>query len=382
MKKLQLRTESIKNRNSSIELLRIICMFMIVFHHFARHGEFQFFDYELTLPKLWYNFIIMGGKIGVNIFVLISGYFLINNKTLFNFQRIKKTWDQVFFYSVVFEVFFVFLYFIIKQRLDLSNLLNSFFPITTSQWWFASTYFVLYLMHPFINKTLLSISKKTYQGILLSAAFCWCIIPTFTKSGYESNSHLWFAFLYSLSGYIKLYGFNPKIKNYHYAISALIASVIMYLSSVFISFLGTKIPDFNLPSNYFYSTQSLTVFLVSVCLFMTFATTSIKINRIIKTIASATFGVYLIHENHFLRNIFWQTVFKNANYQNTLKLIPVSVVAVVIVYIVCTIIELIRQVFIEKTFSKITDILLMPFKKFLLLLTKHASALFNQNTQI
>lgn len=381
MKKLQLYTDSINKRNSSIELLRIICMFMIVFHHFARHGEFQFSDYGLTATKLWYNFIIMGGKTGVNIFVLISGYFLINNnKTLFNYQRIKKTWDQVFFYSVAFEVFFILLYFIIKKRLDLSNLPNSFFPITTSQWWFASTYFVLYLIHPFINKALLSISQKAYQGILLAAAFCWCIIPTFTKSGFESNSLLWFVFLYALSGYIKLYGLNPKIKNYHYAVTALIATVITYLSSVLISFAGTKISSFNLPSNYFYDTQSLTVFFISVCMFMTFATTSIKSNKFINTVASATFGVYLIHENHFMRNILWQTIFKNSIYQNTLKIIPVSVIAVIIVYTVCTITELIRQVLIEKTFSKITDVLLMPFKKILLLLARGVSVVFNRNT--
>lgn len=378
MKKLSLCNKNISNRNSSIELLRIISMLMIVFHHFARHGEFQFWDYELSVPKLWYNFIIMGGKIGVNIFVLISGYFLINNnKNSFNFQRIKKTWDSVFFYSVGFEVFFVVLYFVVKERLDLSNLLNSFFPITTSQWWFASTYFVLYLIHPFLNKLLLSLDRKTYQTILLVAGFCWCIIPTFAKSSYESNSLLWFVFIYSLSGYIKLYGFNPKLKNYHYAATVLTVSALTYFSSVLISILGSKSDDFSLTSTYFYSTQSLPVLVISVCLFMTFATTNIKNSRLINTTASATFGVYLIHENHYLRNIFWQTIFKNSSYQNSIMIIPVSIVAVVSVYMICTVIELVRQLFIEKTFTKITDILLLPFKKIMSAATKYASLLFN-----
>lgn len=365
-------------RNSSIELLRIISMFMIVFHHFARHGEFQFWDYELSGPKLWYNFIIMGGKIGVNIFVLISGYFLINNnKNLFNFRRIKKTWDQVFFYSVGFEVFFIVLYFVFKERLDLSNLLESFFPITTSQWWFASTYFALYLIHPFLNKLLLSLDQKTYQNILLVAGFCWCIIPTFAKSSYESNSLLWFIFIYSLSGYIKLYGFNSKLKNYHYAVTALLVSVLTYFSSVVISILGLKADYFSLESTYFYSTQSLSVLVISVCLFMTFATTNIKNNKFINIIASATFGVYLIHENHYLRNVFWQTIFKNSSYQNSIMIIPVSIIAVVLVYTACTIIELIRQYFVEKTFSKTTDILLIPFKKIILFVAEYVSKIFD-----
>lgn len=366
------------NRNSSIELLRIICMLMIVFHHFARHGEFTFSEYDLSIPKLWYNFIIMGGKIGVNIFVLISGYFLISNdKGLFNYSRIKKTWDQVFFYSVVFEIIFIPLYFIVKNRLELSNLLDSFFPISTSQWWFASTYFILYLIHPFLNKLLLLLDKKTYQYILIITAFCWCIIPTFTNFSYESNNLLWFVFLYALSAYIKLYQLNSKIKNYHYAIVAIIASLITYLSSIAISYIGISVQGFNLPSTHYYSTQDITVLIISVCMFMTFVKTNIKNNKIINTLASATFGVYLIHENHFVRNIFWQTIFKNSSFQNSLKIIPVSIVSVILVYILCTLIELIRQIFIEKTFTKITDILLLPVKKLGNALIKLTSSLFN-----
>ena len=364
MKKIKLYLNNTRIRNSSIELLRIVCMFMIVFHHFAIHGEFQFIDHELTIPKLWYNFILMGGKIGVNVFIIISGYYLIdNNKSLFNFKRIKKTWDQVFFYSVAFEIFFIILYFVFKNHLDLSNLLPSFLPITTSQWWFASTYFVLYLIHPFLNKLLLSIDKKTYQIILLVATFCWCIIPTFTKSTYESNELLWFIFIYSTAGYIKLYGLSSKIQKNHYVIFTVLLTAATYLSSVFFSLLKTKITTFSLPSNYLYGMQTLPVLLISVCLFMTFAKTTIKNNKFINIVASATFGVYLIHENHYLRNIFWQTIFNNSSYQTSIKIIPVSIIAVVAVYIVCTITELVRQIFIEKTFSKITDILFSPFIK-------------------
>ncbi len=372
MKRLDSYINQKAARNSSIEILRIICMFMIVFHHFARHGEFQFADYEITIPKLWYNFIIMGGKIGVNVFVFISGYFLINNnKNLFNYKRIKKTWDQIFFYSVSFEIFFIILYFIVKNRLDISNLLSAFFPITTSQWWFASTYFVLFLIHPFLNKTLNSIDKKTYQIILIVTTFCWCIIPTFTNTAYESNELLWFIYIYSLSGYIKLYGLNDKLNNYHYAGFAFIVTIITYLSSVGFSLANAKYSNFSISSTYLYSLQTLPVLLISICLFMTFKKTTIKNNKFINILSSATFGVYLIHENHYLRNIFWQTIFKNSSYQASIKIIPVSIIAVFAVYTICTIIELIRQIFIEKTFSKITDILLLPF-------VKVASALTNK----
>ena len=69
-----------KERNSNFELLRIIAMLMIVFHHFSVHGGFNYELTDISFNRLWLYFISMGGKIGVDIFVLISGYFLITNK--------------------------------------------------------------------------------------------------------------------------------------------------------------------------------------------------------------------------------------------------------------------------------------------------------------
>lgn len=50
------------NRQTNIELLRIISMLMIVFHHFAIHGGFNWETTELTIPHFWYNLIVMGVK--------------------------------------------------------------------------------------------------------------------------------------------------------------------------------------------------------------------------------------------------------------------------------------------------------------------------------
>lgn len=84
------------SRNSSIELLRIISMAMIVACHFATHGDFSFDTKSLFIPRLWWDFIEMGGNLEVDIFVLISGYFLITDSgKIFNLKRILKFWEGV-----------------------------------------------------------------------------------------------------------------------------------------------------------------------------------------------------------------------------------------------------------------------------------------------
>ncbi len=83
-------------RQSNIELLRIIAMLIIIAHHFAVHSGFEFSNDAVTVNRLWIQFIQIGGKTGVNVFVLISGYFLITSKTLKTSKAIKL-WLQIFF---------------------------------------------------------------------------------------------------------------------------------------------------------------------------------------------------------------------------------------------------------------------------------------------
>lgn len=56
------KCEVTKNRNSAIELLRIISMVMIIFHHFAYHSSFNYDNSGISISRLWYNFIIMGDR--------------------------------------------------------------------------------------------------------------------------------------------------------------------------------------------------------------------------------------------------------------------------------------------------------------------------------
>jgi surface polysaccharide O-acyltransferase-like enzyme len=340
-------TRRSKVRDSSIELLRIIVMIMIVFHHFAIHGNFDL-DMISPINRFWYNYIVMGGKIGVNVFVFISGYHLIdNNKISVNWQKILKFIGQVLFYSIV---IFVIGKLMGVDGLGSRSLIKACFPITFSQWWFASGYFVLYLFHPFLNKLLHSLDKSSYQKLILMLVICWSVIPTFTTSSYQSNSLLWFVTLYSISGYIKLHGSNSKFTAKHYFISFLICSVLTYSTSVVFTLFGRKWDIFSSHATYFYDQEKVTTLLISLCLFMFFVSLKINYNKCINIVASATFGVYLIHDHSIIRQFLWVDIFQNAQYQDRLILIPYSIAVVVVVFAVCSLIDLFRQQLIERPF--------------------------------
>ncbi len=338
---------------------------MIVFHHFAVHGGFKWQPTEVTIPHFWCNLIAMGGKIGVNIFVLISGYFLITSRGgLFDFKRILKFWGQIIFYSL--SIFALFSLFHV-QHYGIKTAIKTVFPITFSSWWFASTYFVLYLIHPFLNMFLNALNKKTYQTLLVMLVIIWSVIPTFTTSSFQGNSLWWFVTLYAIAGYARLYGFNQLFDTKGYFALWGIFSVLTYFSSVAFTILGTKWDVFLSHATYFYGMEKVSTLLISLTLFMAFATLKLHYHKWINTLASATFGVYLIHDSVIIRPFLWKEIFQNFQYQDSLFLIPYSIIVVALVYVTCTAIDLIRQRIFEKPFmfivNKYADIVLKPFAK-------------------
>lgn len=352
-------------RNSSIELLRIISMVMIMFHHFAYHGNFEWNYNEITIPHLWYNFILMGGKVGVNIFVLISGFFLIENtERLFQPKKLLKFWGQVVFYSIT----TYFLSIVLQiNNFDIKQIIKICFPITYPGWWFASTYFMLYLIHPFLNKLLHDLNKNVYQYLILLLVLCWSIILTLTTQLFESNSLLWFITLYVIAGYAKIYGFNERLKSKHYFFLFLIVLVCSYLISVSFLVLGTKRNELAVHAIDFFGMERFPILLMALFLFMTFAKLKIKYNKWINVIASATFGVYLIHDSSYIRYYIWWNIFKINQYQESLFLIPYSILVVFIIYVLCTGIEMVRKVLLERPYiifvNKYVNLLINPLNK-------------------
>ena len=90
-------------RDSRFELLRILSMFLIILFHFEYFGE----SWRIAKANSLLNQIILSsylpfGKIGVYLFIMITGYFVGIKR-----YRIKKSlsktfiiWSETLFYSV------------------------------------------------------------------------------------------------------------------------------------------------------------------------------------------------------------------------------------------------------------------------------------------
>ena len=88
------------------------------------------------------------------------------------------------------------------------------------------------------------------------------------------------------------------------------------------------------------------IIIQSIAYFLFFETLNIK-NKIINSISSLTFGIYLFHENLYLKTIMNEKLNVKVFFYSK-KLIPYLIIVSIIIFIVGAIIEAIRQYITSK----------------------------------
>lgn len=279
----------------------------------------------------------MGGGLGNCIFVMLSGYFLIASEGI-SPRKLLNLWTRIFFWSIV--IFCAFVYSDIVP-FSFRSALRAFMPVTRLQWWFASTYFVMYLVHPYVNRLLHSFTREEYRKFLLSVMIYWCIIPMLTSSDFGANNTISFICIYSIAGYLRLYGVD--LCGRKYLLYALGFIWINFMSTIFLDLIGLKFAIAAKGALYLHSMMRPFTIAAALCLLVGFRSLNIPHSKLINAIASATFGVYLIHDSKLVRPFLWLEVFRNASFQDSPYLIPYSIAVILIVYLVCTLLELMRS---------------------------------------
>lgn len=330
-------------RNSNLEILRIVAMMLIVMHHYAVHS----FDNETlqTINWDWHlvNWFSEGGKLGVAIFVMISGYYMVESK--YTLRKFLKLWGEVIFYNLlIFTLFNTVLVPVEAIEFDFQTVFHQFFPLIYYQYWFVSAYVLLMICSPFINHVLHSFSKERLKVFIVLLMFTQTFLPVVSSAVNQLSLFGDCILFYFIAGYIRLYYSDNKPKRH------LILAIVFYVLLIICTTYNAQYREIN----------SIVIIIVATELLLYFSLLKPKNSRLIQTLSSATFGIYLIHDNEYMRYYLWKTVFNNQNYYGSNHLWKYAVVSVLLVYGTCTIIDLLRQISIEKLWMKIGDTYLIP----------------------
>lgn len=338
-----------KKRFANIELLRIIAMlFVIVLHYLGKGGTLLAWgDDNFTVNSYIAWAIEAFALVAVNVYVLISGYFLVDSQ--FKIMRIIKLWLQVFFYSAGIWLIFLALGKVPADYTGIYWYAMFLMPITSQHYWFASSYLFMCLLAPFLGVAARKMSKKQLQTcivvLLLLFSRVWRILlPMSAAIDDRGYGIFWFVCLFMIAAYIRLYvPITGKWKKplFLYFLS----SVVLFLSLPGIGTLSQitgKLPDYY---NVFYEYNAPFTVIGAIALFLAFRNMHVedsKMSNAINKLASLTFGVYLLHEHTLLRTL-WNSLWSVTEYYQTRYFLIHFIVVVSCIFLAGCIVDAIRQ---------------------------------------
>ena len=286
-----------RERQSNIELLRIICMFMIVAHHFATNVWYPGMAHVQTPASTGEAVVLLMHCfffIGVNCFVLISGYFSI------------KTSLRGFIHLYGFYAFYALLialsqYFYDAQYvgMQLSEkcfhiAVHSLMPWDNNNFWFLNAYLGLFMMAPILNAAIGSLTKPVYVRVLVLLTILNVVFGGFFSIDLLNT---WgfcvaqFVYLYMIGGYIRKFVYIESIQvhRWHsigvYVISAVIWGIFVAIQVYQFPFLGRFFKAF--------AYNNVFVLLAAVGFFLFMLSFDIK-NRVINWFSSSCLAAYLL----------------------------------------------------------------------------------------
>jgi Uncharacterized protein conserved in bacteria len=279
-----------KERDSNIELLRIVAMLMIlILHAIGAMGPVSAAERVLSPTT---SFLRVFGEqaciIGVNLFILISGWFGIHASA----KGLLSLLFQIAFYTVCIPLVF---------RLSGFELTGGIKDIlvacTGMSYWFIPSYLVLYVLSPALNAFTESAPRKAFTLLLLTY-----FTVQFVYGRFGDQAH--FQAGYSTLSFIGLYLLARFCRKYPSRWTALsvITNLAIWLGitltvSLFNHFTGEGTPLGGPHSTFDYNHPAVVA--ASLFFFLAFTRMSFR-SRAVNWLATGAFAIYVIHMNYLV----------------------------------------------------------------------------------
>lgn len=306
------------------DLLRILSMLMVTILHAMGKGGILHPEglASLNYISCWY----LDGlcEVATDCFFLLSGYFMVT--TSLRPKRVFCLWGEVLFYS---WGIYVVMHLLGWTGHPHSPMYGLILPVLTNNYWFIGQYLALCFLAPFINKTLCNLSKKDFLALLAVMVTLFSLIPTLLPmvemfGGHGGTQLDWSLTLFLTGAYIRLHVKTPPKKwiclglYLLCAVTAVTFRLILIGFASIISMLG-RYGDALLMYN------SPLVFMGAVCLFLLFIQVDVKegaLKSLVSKLTPTVLAVYLIQEQHELRDVLWTEFIPVAKFADSPFFIP------------------------------------------------------------
>lgn len=287
-----------KVRQSNMELLRIVAMFMVMMFHCNFHTlGMPSFNEVVTHPLDNFMFFVVQAisVMCVNVFVLLSGWFGIH-------PTIKG--GSKFIFQILFFMLGSYAAALLMGRttFGIGQLAHCFFLDKSG--WFIKAYLCLYILAPVLNSYAETAERISFRNLLV-AFFCFQSLfgwvtdaAEFIHYGFSTIS---FIGLYLLARYIRRFSPSWSNKTWKFDMgiyaSLVIVSALICVALGFLPMLRESLYHSALGHMYAYTSPVV----ILVCVFILLFFSKLKIqSKAINFVAASAFAVILVHGNQYI----------------------------------------------------------------------------------
>ena len=323
--------EKVSTRNGNIELLRIMLMLGIISHHLLGHGGFLG---RSTGAMRW---VLAALKCiaypSVNCFVIITGYF--QSQQRFKLRKVISIVIQLLFWTLVFYA----MYLLLGCANSPVKFIKALFPYLLGGSWFTVEFIALYLLSPFLNAMIRALNKAQSLTLLALLLVLTCTPGYSARLDISGHSLSWMLTLYYIGAMIRKYPPRKRTLLLLGLGGAAVALIYAWVS------MTSGYPEVKVIAESARQYNSLVVLCSAAVVFMIFAQMpEHHYPRWVYRLSSTTFGIYLIHDNDFVRDLLWgRWVAAVLPDQVTLSHLWIYAAVVLSVFIVCALLELGRM---------------------------------------
>lgn len=282
-----------KKRILWIDILKILaCLFVLINHTSLLIFKNNGYNY---LNTLFYSIIFAICKMGVPLFIMISGLLLLKKESSYkdSLKRIERIIVPLLILSLIIYI----------KKYHTLNIIDFFKLIISNpiivRFWYLYMLIPIYLAIPFINKMIKNFENKDYLVFILLFLLFPALLNIFSILKNIKISNIFITSLIPnyiatliLGKYLSQIDINKKY--YNYSIIIMIISILTMILSLYIPFITNNKISYALDS-----WCSLPVISSAISLFYImrykYENKDIKYSKLINEISLTTFGIYLCH---------------------------------------------------------------------------------------
>lgn len=280
-------------RETNIELLRILCICGVILLHYCNIEIGKGLLYVDTDSLNYYcmHFIISLAICAVNLFILISGYFMVNNVKR-SLMKPLKLIVQVILVQLFLYLANVFLF---EKTFAIKAILRALIPAN----YFVILYIAVYITSPYINKLMAMLSLKQNKRFILIIFLIFSVWPTIVDLIEEAVGHKLMGlssigmygsqYGYSYINFLLMYCIGAFLKRYDFSS---IDNKRLYVSFILNNLLINILSQINNTTAWEYCNPLIV--LEAILVFLIFNKIKLQ-NEKINFLAKSVFSVFLLH---------------------------------------------------------------------------------------